>query len=210
MDFQLTDEQELLLNSLRELITRDFSDEYFRRHDDEYKVPHEFLRALGDNGFTLIGVPEELGGNLAVIGKYAAGFGCVFGHIFPLYFSFKGGKGVVTTAAMVALLDYRVFIPTLITFAVIFAAKRIVSLSSIVAAGCYPIYTLLVKFFFDCESSPLRSHGTDSIQMVAIVTAASVLMAVIVITVHRQNIGRLIRGEEKPISFGKKKADASS
>ena len=156
------------------------------------------------------GIPEEFSGNLAVIGKYAAGFGCVFGHIFPVYFSFRGGKGVVTTAAMVALLDYRVFIPTIITFAVIFAVKRIVSLSSITAACGYPIFTFLVKFFFDCELSPLKNHGTDSLQLVVIVTAASVLMSAIVIAVHWQNIGRLRRGEEKPISFKTKNADTAS
>ena len=52
---------------------------------------------------------------MARLGMYAAGFCCMIGHMYPLYFGFRGGKGVVTTAAMMLLLDWRVF---LICFAV--------------------------------------------------------------------------------------------
>ena len=144
-----------------------------------------------------IGVPEDL----SVIGKYAGGLGCLFGHIFPLYFGFRGGKGVVTTAALIALLDVRVFIPCILTFAIIFAAKRIVSLSSVVAACCYPVYTFIIVFFFDYAKSPLSVHGAERMGTVMAQTLAAVLIAVIVLITHRANLKRLLRGEEKPLTL---------
>lgn len=62
MNFALTEEQELLLASLRELVTRNFSDDYFKQCDEEERAPLEFLRMMGEQGYTLLGVPEELGG----------------------------------------------------------------------------------------------------------------------------------------------------
>lgn len=65
MDFSLTEEQELILSSIREMITRDFSEEYFKKCDLNYEYPTEFMQALADNGLTMLGVPEELGGTPA-------------------------------------------------------------------------------------------------------------------------------------------------
>ena len=62
MDFSLTEEQELLLASIRELITSNFPEEYFRTCDQTATYPKEFMRALADNGISMLGVPEEFGG----------------------------------------------------------------------------------------------------------------------------------------------------
>ena len=59
---QLTEEQELLLASIRELITTNFPEEYFRTCDQNGTYPREFMRALADNGISMLGVPEEFGG----------------------------------------------------------------------------------------------------------------------------------------------------
>ena len=62
IDFTMTEEQELLLSSIRELINNEFPEEYFRTHDEEGKYPREFVKALAENGISLLGVPEEHGG----------------------------------------------------------------------------------------------------------------------------------------------------
>ncbi|EAV0171511.1 acyl-CoA dehydrogenase [Salmonella enterica] len=62
MDFSLTEEQELLLASIRELITSNFPEEYFRTCDQTGTYPREFMQALAENGISMLGVPEEFGG----------------------------------------------------------------------------------------------------------------------------------------------------
>jgi alkylation response protein AidB-like acyl-CoA dehydrogenase len=65
MDFHLTEEQELILGSIREMIARDFPEDYFKKCDESYTYPAEFMKALADNGIALLGVSEELGGTPA-------------------------------------------------------------------------------------------------------------------------------------------------
>lgn len=62
MDFKLTEEQELLLASVREMMQRDFTDDYFRKCDEERRFPVEFMTAMAENGISLLGVPEEFEG----------------------------------------------------------------------------------------------------------------------------------------------------
>ncbi len=62
MDFSLSEEQELLLASIRELITRSFPEAYFKRCDETRTFPHEFFNALAESGIGLLGIPEEFGG----------------------------------------------------------------------------------------------------------------------------------------------------
>lgn len=62
MDFSLSDEQQLLLASLKTFITRDFSEDYFRQCDESHSYPYKFLSAFVDSGMGLLGIPEKLGG----------------------------------------------------------------------------------------------------------------------------------------------------
>lgn len=133
------------------------------------------------------------------VAKYAAGVACVLGHIFPLYYGFKGGKGIVTAAAMIAMTDWRVFILVLATFLAVFIAKRIVSLASIVCAAMYPVYTFLVTLFLEF----LGSAGA-SLKYLVFATVCAAFVGGIVLFRHRSNIDRLKKGEEKPVAFGKK------
>lgn len=86
MDFRLTDEQELLLEGLREVIARHGTEEYFRDCDENHRYPTEWMQAMTDNGFGLLGVPEEYGGTpvdvltLMLFTEEAARLGC------PYYF----------------------------------------------------------------------------------------------------------------------------
>ena len=171
---------------------------------DFLKCVAALLLAMG-----FVALASRLGGfeasELYDVAKYVAGVACVLGHIFPVYYGFRGGKGVVTSAAMIALTDWRVFLLVLLTFAIVFAAKRIVSLASVVCAALYPVFTFLFLFLVEFEGSPLQHHGSHTFAYLLFATAASLFIGLTVIVKHRANIGRLLRGEEKPIVLGKKK-----
>lgn len=62
MDFARTDEQELLISSVRDFVSQSFPDEYFKKCDAESKYPQEFMKGLVDAGLGLLGLPEEYGG----------------------------------------------------------------------------------------------------------------------------------------------------
>lgn len=152
---------------------------------------------------TLLGGAESAEWLLAC--RYIAGVACVLGHMFPVYYGFKGGKGIVTAAAMIAMTDWRVFLLIIATFLTVFILRRIVSLASIVCAALYPVYAFLVTFFFDFSGSPLSHNAGHSLPYLLFVSACSLFIGAIVLIRHRSNIGRLRRGEEKPVVFGKGK-----
>ena len=136
----------------------------------------------------------------ARLGMYAAGILCIIGHMYPLYFGFRGGKGVVTTSAMMAMLDWRVFLVCAVVFFSTFFWKKIVSLSSVSAALTYPVATFAITFFVD-----FKYLGGFPVSYVALATAVAALAGFVVTVKHRDNIKRLIKGEEKPISFKKQR-----
>ena len=132
-------------------------------------------------------------------GKYLAGIFCIIGHCFPLYFHFKGGKGVVSAAALMLTEDWRVFLLVLGTFLLLFIITKIISVGSIAGAVLYGPYTFLATFVFD--RIPYSDHLVLSYVLIS--SFSALILGSFVTINHRENIKRLIRGEEKKITAKK-------
>ena len=111
-------------------------------------------------GFTLLG--DAAKGAVSVLigtllageaGAYIAGLCCVVGHSLPIYYGFKGGKGIVVTAVTILCLNPLVFLVLFILFALIVAGTKYLSLGSIIGVLIYPL--LLNRMY------PLTHHGSE-------------------------------------------------
>ena len=137
-----------------------------------------------------------------IYGRYLAGLFVILGHSFPIYYGFRGGKSVVTANALMLVVDWRVFLIVLGTFLIIFFATKLISLGSIICAGLYPVYTVLITYFLDY----LPNLGTENelrFRFVLISTGCAFLVGAIIIFRHKDNLKRLINGEEKRIKAKK-------
>lgn len=109
------------------------------------------LTLLGDLAKTL--VSYLLGVTIfGIQGAYFACFMCIVGHIFPIYYRFRGGKGVACAAMMILLLDPIAFLILFSVFAIVLLGMKYVSLASIMVAMLYPMvhrWTMLVGFMRD-------------------------------------------------------------
>ncbi len=122
----------------------------------------------------------------SMIGAPIAGFFCAFGHMFPMFYHFRGGKGVATTAMVALMLDPWTFLLMFVCFFAIVAMTKYVSLASIMCAFLYPIF--LHAF--------VPTMGTAQLM--------GILTTVFVVFMHRENIKRLYEGKESKISFSRK------
>ncbi len=113
-----------------------------------------------------------------------AGIAAVIGHIWTVFSSFRGGKGVATAAGMILSLYPFGFAATLLVFAIVVLLSGIVSVGSISAAISFPVLLFLLDRSGVSEVSPF-------------LLSVSVPIALLIIFTHRKNIGRLLRGEEK-------------
>ncbi len=129
------------------------------------------------------------------IGMYIGGIFVVIGHIFPVFFGFKGGKGVLTCAGVFLVLDWPLCLICIAIFAIITLSTGYVSLGSILSMAAAPILSAVVGF-------TMRSH----ILLPRTIIWQAVFLAVIAgisIFMHRSNIQRLLNGTEN--CFKKKK-----
>ena len=126
--------------------------------------------------------------NLPLVGGYIGGFFCLLGHDFPVFYGFRGGKGVLTTLGMFLLLDWRVALACLVIFIIIVAISRMVSLGSMLAIAAGPILLYFIA---------------DTTEKAVFCSVAAGLVWLLIVWQHRANIGRIVTGTENKL--GQKK-----
>lgn len=144
---------------------------------------------LGKMIFAYIFNNSDLSWANPVYGALICGLACMIGHVFPIFFQFKGGKGVATSVGIFSVCCPLAIILGLVVFALLTILTRYVSLSSIIATV---VVVSLSTFFYDKSADIIP-------QMIMVL-----LMGIIVIGKHIPNIKRLIEGTEPQIGKGKK------
>lgn len=130
--------------------------------------------------------------------EYIAGFCCFMGHIYPIYYGFRGGKGVVTLLSIYLVFNPKIALICFGIFLIIFFISRIVSLSSVLSIGLAPLFAVIFPNQTVASQQFLVPQYEFEIAMAA-------LFALIIVLKHIPNIKRLIKGEEKRMSFKKSK-----
>lgn len=164
------------------------------------------LRTVGKKAAALTLICDILKGIVAVLLAYAfshivedangalmvqiAGIMVVIGHTFPVFFKFKGGKGVATSLGIIMLINYQIGLICLIFALLVMFLTKTVSIGSIMAAILFPVLTLLLHENYLIEGNYI---------------IFGILLALIVIYNHRSNIKRIMNGEENKL--GKKEPE---
>ena len=162
------------------------------------------LRTVGKKAALITLVCDILKGVISIllallIGKIAkeannsilvqiAGILLIIGHTFPIFFKFKGGKGVATAVGVLLTTNWQIGLICLIFGLVLIALTRMVSLGSITAAILFPILVLFIKTNYIVEGNYF---------------IYSLIIAVMVVFNHRENVKRLLSGTENKLSFKK-------
>ncbi len=123
-----------------------------------------------------------------------AGIAVVLGHTFPIFFGFKGGKGVATSLGILLMSNWQIGLICLVFGVVLIILTRMVSLGSCMAAILFPVLTLFIN-----EHYTVLTEGKSG----NVYFIYSVIMAIIVLYNHRSNIKRILNGTENKISFKK-------
>ena len=126
--------------------------------------------------------------NSAILVQIAA-LAVVIGHTFPVFFGFKGGKGVATSLGIILLVNWRIGLICLVFALTLMILSRMVSLGSIMTAILFPIMTIFI---------------TDSYIVEGNYILFGFLLGLFVIYNHRTNLKRIFAGEENKLSFAKK------
>ncbi len=164
------------------------------------------FRVLGKKAGTIVLIMDIMKGSSAVLlahfSNYTAssnqfinlqlvlGIASLVGHIFPLFASFRGGKGVATLLGVVLAVHPQAASCSVITFIVVLLISSYVSLSSMIAALVFPVSVILI---FQTKTPSLIIF--------------SILIAIMILITHQKNIERLLRREESKAKIIKKKKD---
>ena len=118
-----------------------------------------------------------------------AGILVIIGHTFPIFFGFKGGKGIATSLGVLLMTNWQIGIICLVFALVLMALTRMVSVGSVAAAVLFPVLTLFIG------DSHFIVQGNYFFY--------SLMIACIVIFNHRSNIKRILDGTENKLNFKK-------
>ena len=131
-----------------------------------------------------LGVYVASGGGVDCVSLLAAGGGAVVGHNWPVYFGFKGGKGALTAATVMFMINWVMALISLGLFVLVVALTRYVSLGTICAALCFVAVSFVPAF-----GNTFYFH------------IFACLMALMIVFKHRENIKRLLAGTENKLTF---------
>ena len=171
--------------------------EDIRSHGSKNAGMTNMMRTYGKSaaGLTLLGdalkavVACLIGyATFGLMGAYISGLFCILGHMFPIYYRFKGGKGVVTSAVTILMCNPFVFLILFILFALIVLFTKYISLGSVMCMLLYPLILHRINLLFG-QPTPEFIYA--------------ILMTALVVLKHKENIKRLLRGEESKFSFKK-------
>ncbi len=118
----------------------------------------------------------------------------ILGHIFPVFYKFMGGKGILLGATCMLMVRPWVFLALLAVFALVLLVTRYVSVSSICCSVCYSLFNLVYDLYLGTPLWALLAH-----------LAITLAMGALAIVKHGTNIKRLLNGTEAKVSFKKEK-----
>ena len=173
---------------------------YFRRDPYAYRYVGD-IRVLIPYLLTINMSTDSASQEIRAILLYLGGLFAVLGHMFPIYYKFKGGKGVVTTASVMLMTDWRVLVAELIIFGVFFVVSKTISKCSLLCAGSYPFvaaaFRLLDSMRILSFLAPIQSPTPMFIVCVFVITFIN---GAAIIILHKDNIKRILNGTEKKIT----------
>ena len=120
-----------------------------------------------------------------------AGIFVIIGHTFPIFFKFKGGKGIATSLGVLLMTNWQIGLICLVFALVLIALTRMVSVGSIAAGILFPV---LVAFIDQNYIVPTSNSNWSYLVF-------SIIIALLVIFNHRANVQRILNGTENKISF---------
>ena len=123
-----------------------------------------------------------------------AGIAVVIGHTFPIFFQFKGGKGVATSLGVLLMSNWQIGLICLVFALVLMILTRMVSLGSCGAAVLFPVLTLFIN-----ENYTVLTEGKKGTTYLVY----SIILAAIVLFNHRSNIKRILNGTENRLGSKK-------
>ena len=165
-----------------------------------------FYRVFGKGGAVMVVlvdvaktvVPVLVGGylfgrfwDMVFFGRIFAGFFVVLGHCFPVFYGFRGGKGVMAVGTILIVVDWRMALIAWGVFILIFLTTRLVSLGSILGSVTFPV----VQYLWSIGGAKELIFSS--------------LCALLLIIRHKDNLLRLLKGKESRFSFKKKKEPES-